>query len=83
MLITTSQLFFHDNQVRQSFANHRCYYTRIEGGFKREATGVFLREQRTKEGVLGYVFKDPISNQNWLWTLSKKNGKPFALARVK
>lgn len=80
--VRVSQLWITDEEVRAIFRFTRCYYTHVSGNQKRVADGVFVREQRSKEGTLGYVFRNPISGENWLWVISKKTRRPFGLARV-
>lgn len=80
--VRSSTLWISDTEVREIFRNHRCYYTMNNGVTLKEGNGVFVREQRSKEQTLGYVFRNPINGENWLWVVSKKTRKPFALARV-
>jgi hypothetical protein len=75
-------LAYSDAEVRSIFRKTRCYYQQTVGHVKREADGIFVREQRTREGILGQVLRNPITGENWLWTISKKNRQPFALAKV-
>ncbi|PDT38156.1 hypothetical protein CO671_01800 [Rhizobium sp. M10] len=80
--IVSATLWIYDEEVHQIFGRHRCYYTSSNGFRRQEADGVFLRYQRSKEGTLGYVFRNPLNGENWLWVISKKNRKPFAIGRV-
>lgn len=80
--ITSKSLWISDPEVHQIFGRTRCYYTSNNGFTHKEADGVFVRFQRSKEGTLGYVYKNPINGENWLWVISKKSRKPFAIGRV-
>lgn len=75
-------LWITDDEVRRIFRNFKILYRETDGHFKREADGRFVREQRSKEGTLGYVFCNPLDGTNSLWVISKKTRQPFKLARV-
>ena len=82
--IHVTPLWITDHEVREIFGRTRCYYTHTNGYENREATGVFVREQRCKkENALGYVLRNPINGENWLWVISKKSRRPFALTKVR
>lgn len=75
-------LWITDAEVRAIFAGYRITYSETTGYYRREADGVFIRQQKTKEGTLGYVFRNPLDGHNYLWAIGRKNRKPFKLARV-
>lgn len=80
--IFTKPLWISDPEVHRIFGRTRCYYTSSDGFRQKQADGIFIRYQRSKEGTLGYVFRSPLNGENWLWVISRKTRKPFALARV-
>ncbi|MCA1441262.1 hypothetical protein I6F07_13775 [Ensifer sp. IC4062] len=80
--IGSAPLWISDPEVHQLFGRHRCYYTSSNGFHRKEADGVFIRYQRSREGTLGYVFRNPLNGENWLWVISRKTRQPFAIGRV-
>lgn len=80
--IRVTPLWITDGEVEAIFSRTRCRYRQTNGFVKKEAFGVFVRRGRSNEGTLGYVLKNPIDGQNWLWVISKRNRKPFALCKV-
>ncbi len=80
--VREERLWITDSEVRAIFLVTRCFYTFSDGFSKKTADGIYVREQRSKEGTLGRVFLNPINGEKWLWVISKKTRMPFALAKV-
>jgi hypothetical protein len=80
--VRVRQLWISDHEVRRIFANWRISYSSTNAFERREADGIFVREQKTKEGALGYVFYNPLDGQRYIWAIGKRNYKPFKLGKV-
>lgn len=79
---TPARPWISEAEVHRIFSETRCYYTLSDQTYSVEADGVFIRYQYSNKGSLGYVFRNPLNGENWLWVISRKTRKPFALARV-
>ncbi len=71
-----------DHEVRRIFERYPCRYAVTNGIHSVEVDGIFVRRQRSNGGSLGYVFRNPLTGESWLWVINAKNRKPFPLARV-
>jgi hypothetical protein len=81
-VIRVRELWISDYEVRRIFANFRIVFIETTAFRQREAAGVFVREQKTKEGTLGHVFYNPLDGFRYLWAIGKRNRRPFKLCKV-